>query len=413
MRVLTCLLLLLLSSPGATLKHFRYVRRLSIPPGNGQACTTLDAGVFLHSAPDQADLRLVVDGHQQPYVLEPVGGATPAPRTLPVLNLGRSAAGSGPISFDVHMPRGTYSSVKLLLNAQNFVGRVRVVGERQGRSTLLGTYTIFDLSREELGRGTTLHLPLSNFSRLHFELSGAVRPAQVTGVEVSGGPATVTGTPLVVATHARRTGRQTVFELNVPAGVSIDSIEFQAPAAASNFARNVDAEVTPLDRKVEPQPLGQVSGMIERIHLVRQGRPVEAEQLSIPVNLGTLPTPSRWRVVIHNGDDRPLVPASVALTTYSQELCFSGVSGSAKGHLYYGNSRARAPVYDLVHWWQRDAHVREALLGPEQRNPGYVAPADRRQWSERHPALLWLGMLVAALGLGWVVFRTARRATTN
>ena len=80
------------------------------------------------------------------------------------------------------------------------------------------------------------------------------------------------------------------------------------------------------------------------------------------------------------------------------------------GHSYrllYGNSRARAPEYDLAKFTDRKALEAAApgSLGPEELNAGY---ADPRPWSERHPQVLWLALGLAVVVLGALAVRALR-----
>jgi len=85
---------------------------------------------------------------------------------------------------------------------------------------------------------------------------------------------------------------------------------------------------------------------------------------------------------------------------------------SCAGHSYrlaYGNEKAPPPQYDL----ERTLHVSAAeeafpdTLANEQENNAYQDP---RPFSERHPALLWAALALAALALGYTALRTMPHA---
>jgi len=50
-----------------------------------------------------------------------------------------------------------------------------------------------------------------------------------------------------------------------------------------------------------------------------------------------------------------------------------------------------------------------ATLGAETLNAGYVARQDMRPYTERHPELLWVGLLAVIGVLGSMALRSARR----
>jgi hypothetical protein len=79
--------------------------------------------------------------------------------------------------------------------------------------------------------------------------------------------------------------------------------------------------------------------------------------------------------------------------------------------LTYGSDRA-VPFYDLARTagdpgaWGQGA--RSLSLGPPRR----LAPAgyEERPWTERHPALLWVGLVTVVAALGALTYGALRRA---
>ncbi|HET9801897.1 MAG TPA: DUF3999 family protein [Candidatus Acidoferrum sp.] len=113
-----------------------------------------------------------------------------------------------------------------------------------------------------------------------------------------------------------------------------------------------------------------------------------------------------WRVEILNGNDAPLSNVELSTSMVPHLVLFR----PAAGHTYflaYGNEKAAAPQYDL----ERTLHIsasEEAFantLGPEEQNASYEDP---RPFSERHPAVLWTALALAAVLLGFTALRTMR-----
>ena len=78
------------------------------------------------------------------------------------------------------------------MTAHDFIATVVVSGsqtETGSAETKLGTYTIFDLTRQKLGRSTVLHLPESDFRYLHFRVVGPISPDNIAGLSVERLPA--------------------------------------------------------------------------------------------------------------------------------------------------------------------------------------------------------------------------------
>ena len=160
------LLAALVGSP--EVRYFRYERPLlSTSSNSGQTCLALDPSVFARTAPNLADLRLFREGTEVPYAIHLTAPAKVAEGSTPLLNLG---VRDEKTVFDAAMPSGTYSDLQLDLNGENFIAIVTISGSREpgAAATQLGTFTIFDFTREKLGRSTVLHLPDSDFGYLHF-----------------------------------------------------------------------------------------------------------------------------------------------------------------------------------------------------------------------------------------------------
>src|SRR6185437_5778879 len=311
------------------LHYFRYERPLlNIPAQHQQACLTLDKATFTHSGPQLSSLRLYRGDKETPYSLNYAAPAESSPETLTPLNAGLRG---GVTTFDVAMPEGAYSNLDLGIATKNFIATVQVSGSQgqtSARPTKLGSYTIFDFTRQKLGRSTVLHLPLSDFRFLHFRIAGAVAPENVRGLTVL--RASV-GEPkyLTVAATSRvvEKGRDSIVEFSVPANTPVDRVVFEPGPGTGEFSRNVRVSVSRIappraSGSEFPEPSAQAFGNLLRIHRVVDGHPIDEERLAVnaPLNdgfgegFGEESRPgagTRWTVTIENGDDAPLPIGSV------------------------------------------------------------------------------------------------------
>ena len=147
------------------------------------------------------------------------------------MNLGRQA---GQTVFDLAMPAGSYSDLQLSIAGHDFIATVTVSGSQaQGSAqTRIGSYTIFDLTRQRLGRSTVLHLPASDYRFLHFRIAGPIAPENVSGLSVERLPASEPKYLTVAeSAHIVQKGRDSVIEFSVPVHVPVDRIVF-VPGAA-------------------------------------------------------------------------------------------------------------------------------------------------------------------------------------
>jgi hypothetical protein len=168
------------------------------------------------------------------------------------------------------------------------------------------------------------------------------------------------------------------------------------------FFREVRSEVR---RDVVPAPRGQVAralppewdslgqGAVYRLDGERERLRIDARGRARVV-----------RVRVLNGDDRPLVFERVTVQVPVERLLFEA-EREGEYRLTYGAADLEAPEYDLVRTLDPAAEAPRAELGPPVR---LEIEADVLPWTERHPALLWGGLLVVVAALGAVTWRALR-----
>jgi hypothetical protein len=401
------------------MKYFRYERKVENTPQNArQACVTIQPGIFVHAAARLADLRLYHGSVETPYILRKVEPVAHAEQAVALVNLGRQG---GQTVFDASMPAGEYSDVALEVTGQNFIATVKVTGSQTqagGVGTHIGAYTIFDLTREKLGRSTVLHLPRSDFRFLHFRIDGPIAPGQVTGLKVLRVAASQPRYATVAETsHLEQKGRESVIRFMVPEHTPVDRVVFVPGASPTDFSRDVQIRVQPVvlprasDSEEPPAPL-ESYGNVLRIHRVEQGHRLNEERLSVAAPGGVPDAATRWAVTIENGDDAPIALRAVRLEMVERDLCFHA-EGGADYTLYYGDSALTAPQYDYATLFVSQPNAAMAKLGPEVENPAYEARPDTRPFSERHPGLLWAALVIVILLLGMIALRSARHTGTS
>ena len=219
MKLLAALALFFLAAPAPEIRYFQFERPVAMPAqASGQTCAVLDPSVFAHASAGLADLRLYQGTAETPYVVHSDVAVLPADQKISPINLGKTG---GQTVFDAEMPDGTYSDIQLEVSGHDFLATVTVSGsqaEAGGPRTKLGSFTIFDLTRQRLGRSTVLHLPESDFHYLHFQIAGPIAPENVTGLSVTRQPKSQPKYVTVAETAKSTTkDRNSVFEFNVPA----------------------------------------------------------------------------------------------------------------------------------------------------------------------------------------------------
>jgi hypothetical protein len=374
----------------------------------------VDRDIFSHAASGLSDLRLYRDGTETPYVVRVAAPVVAAQGVLSPLNKG---AQGGQTVFDAELPDGHYSDLELNVNAQNFIATVQISGSQTptgGAGTKLGSYTIFDLTKQRLGRSTVLHLPESNFKYLHFRIAGVLSPETVTGLSVvrlpESEPRYVT-----VAEDAQisQKGHNSVFVFTVPQHVTVDRIVFAAGAQPAQFSRDVNIQVEPIQKTPAtdaPQYSQTVtgSGNLLRVHSVENGHRIDEEHLTIDAPTAYFDAPAKWTIAIDNGDDVPLTVQTVRLQMLERDLCFEA-AGSGNYSLYYGDGALAAPRYDYATLFAPHAEAAKVQAGAELANAAFESRPDERPFTEKHPALLWVALLLVIGLLGVIALGSVKK----
>ena len=416
MKLSAGILLFAVAAASPEVKYFRYQR--PIPRSTGQSCLVLDPAIFSHAAPRLADLRLYRDGAETPYMINMSAPAVPEDKPVMPLNLGRRG---GQTVFDANLFGGRYNDLQLAVTGQNFIATVTVTGsqiEADRFPTKIGSYTIFDLTSQRLGRSTVLHLPESDFYYLHFSVAGPIAPENITGISVVRLPASHPK-HLSVAESSQLTqkGHTSVVEFTVPAHLPVDRIAFAPGAQPALFSRDVEISVLPVSPShatVDSQPPRTVTsnGDILRVHKIDNGRRIDEERLAVDAPWTDFNTPQKWTITIQNGDDARLKLDSVRLEMVERDLCFEA-DGNASYKLLYGDPALEAPHYDYEQLISVEASAAQITAGPEVLNPAYQPRPDDRPFTEKHPVLLWVALGAVIALLGAIALRSAKRSTKS
>ncbi|HUA92881.1 MAG TPA: DUF3999 family protein [Terracidiphilus sp.] len=423
MRLFAAVLLFTIAAPLPEIRYFRYERPVEVPAQTaGQACFLIDPAIFADAEPQLADLRLYRGATETPFVIQLSAPSASTEQRISPLNLGSRA---GQTVFDAAMPKGRYSDIDLGVVGHDFIATVAISGSQtqSAAQTRLGSYTVFDLSRQKLGRSTVLHLPESDFPYLHFRIAAPITPENVTGLSITRLPASQPRYVTVAASsQIRQKGRETVIGFQVPQNTPVERVVFVPGRQPANFSRDVTISVSPIsnrpatDAAETPQPVTS-SGNLLRIHQVQDGHHLDEERLSVSsptvesswnATPTALDAPTAWTVTVENGDDVPIQLTSVRLEMLERTLCFDAAPAAAYT-LFYGDSALAAPRYDYAQLFQQEPNAAQAHLGVEQANPAYQQRPDSRPFTERHPALLWVALAFAIGLLGLVALRSARQ----
>jgi len=312
------------------------------------------------------------------------------------------------------MPDGHYQDIDLTINHQDFIATITVYGSHSQAAnpgTRLGSYTVFDLSKQRLGRSTVLHLPESDFRYLHFKVDGPLKPDEIPALTVESPPTVESSyTAVAQSSHIAADAHHSTLQFTIPAHVPIDRIVFTAPAEPVNFSRDVTVTFTPMpgkqetDEKEPPHPV-TITGTLMRIHRVEDGHRIDEENLTVDTVPRDQEGPGNLKISIDNGDDTPWIPQSVQLQMLEHKLCFEAAANTTY-RLFYGDEALTAPRYDYATLFVPENNSVHATLGPEEANSLYEKRPDTRPFTDKHPALLWAALLAVIVLLGGIAVQS-------
>ncbi len=180
-------------------------------------------------------------------------------------------------------------------------------------------------------------------------------------------------------------------------GVPIREVRFDV--GPGEFVREVTIQTSRDNSVWSPIARGEIFRFTQNGH--------ECEQLSVPTE-----QPLRYlRVEVANGNDAPLEGVTAKLYVSPQRIIFEQKPGRSY-RLIYGESEAKPPRYDLarrVSERQMDDAV-AAQAGPEEVNSNW---SDPRPWTESHEYVVWFGVAVAILLLGYTAIHALRGTTPS
>jgi hypothetical protein len=305
------------------------------------------------------------------------------------------------------------ANVELAQAGEDFVAAVTVAGSQteSGTESRIGTYTVFDLTRQKLGRGMMLALPESDYRYLHFRIKGPVKVESIQGIRVA---RVVKQKPRYLQVAQTGPGvvrdRATVLTVTVPAHVPVDRIVFTPSAQPIVFNRNVRVTNTPLNGTSEHPSREEflTEGSLLRVHGVQQGQRIDRQRLEVEIPFRGRDEAATWTIAIDNGDDSPLRIESARLEMVERELCFEA-NASGPLTLYYGDAALSAPRYDYGALTAAQTDAIAVAAGSEVANPAYQLRPDERPFTEKHPWLLWAALCGVIVVLGGVTLRTAKK----
>jgi hypothetical protein len=380
----------------------------------GRVAVRLDRDVYEGARRDLGDLRVEDEGGREvPYLLDRAGprGRGDDLRRPALRNRGWRDDGSATVVLDFG-ERVAKRKLELRLSGDNFRRRVAVEGGPDGGSwtTLVDEAWVFAIPGPRPFRQEAVELPENDFPRLRVVVHRAddererlvIEDAFVPG---DGRPPRLEERLEVRWSEAQEAARRETW-IALDLGARHQPLEAVVlDVADERFFREIRVEA-----RRDPGVKAGASSWEEIGHgaihrLEHDGRRRECLRVEAHGR-------ERWlRLLVRNRDDRPLQVRSVAALVPVERLLFEAAT-PGRYRLTYGSAERPTPSYDLARTagdpgaWAETAA--SGSLGPPRRR--VAAAATPPPWTERHPALLWAGLLAVVAALGALTFAALRRA---
>jgi Protein of unknown function (DUF3999) len=382
--------------------------------GAGLTAVVLDRHVYEAARRDLADLRVETEASETvPFVLDRGGSPGSQPRIEPrVRNRGTSRGGAASAVLDFG-ERTDKASLSLRLPGTNFRRRVSVEGSESGGewTTLTENAWVFAIPGPEPLRHETLPLPENDFPLLRVTVHPGPDETERLAIDEAFVPAGERS-PLREASLAPRWSRAD----EPSAGETFITLDLGARHQPCH-AVTLDVEDERFFREVrvearrDPEPARDgVAGPV-RWEEIGRGVVYRLEHGGKPSEGLSVEARGRERVLrlrVRNGDDRPLRVRDVSVRVPVERVVFE----AGPGHRYrltYGAPDRSAARHDLARTLGERAEAAPvAEMGPPVRLDARAEPA--APWTERHPALLWIGLVAVALALASMTWRALRQA---
>lgn len=376
--------------------HWQFLRPAAAGEAQQVCVLPLDRAVYEGARADLADLRVVRDGREVPYVLETLAGAVEETE-LRAEVLDRSVVAGARLELTLDLGRAArHNRLRIATAETNFRVKVRIETSADRRQWALARADGYVFDFTQGGRSIsvlTVEYPLSTRRFVRATFFGWMKTDAVTGAWLTDyREREAVWQSVALARPARVEDRETslvIFDLGAE---RLPHSRLRIETGAALFHRACEIESS-ADRK-EWRYVG--SGVVYRFP--------DEESL-------TLSFSEQWdrylRLRIFNGDDRPVPIERALFETMGRRVKFLPAAAGEYA-LFYGNPEAKAPSYDLGAILERRTPAIEIVLavGAEQQNGRYQPPVPpQKPLSDRYPVVLYTVLAGAIVSMGYVAVR--------
>ena len=396
-----------------SVSDWQYVKTITLPTDLGEAMlaeVVVDSQVFARANKGLGDLRIVRDGEEEvPYQLAITrGGSRRTPHNVRIQDLGHLPGRHTELVIDLGQPGLLHNEVEIFTTSKNFRRKVVLESSNDGERwlTVSQGVEIYDFTvakRNFNARNTVVQYTESTARYLRVRiLNDGEAPLAITGASAA---SLVEEEPLRTEYPAQIIDRgedstREISSLTVDlATTGLPTDRLTLGIGETNFHRRVT-----LEGSLDGESWRAISGSGE----VYAYQTPKFTGSNLMVDYPEV-TYRYLRLSIHNQDDAPLAVDGVTASGLRRRLIFQAAPEATYG-LYYGNTLARQPSYDLERFlpYLETSNLPGAELGEQQNNPQFALP--ELPVSERFPWLITLGVAAVAAVAGLLLFGVLRQA---
>jgi len=368
----------------------------------GRLCVLpVERTLYARMRRDLADLRIVRDGQEIPYVIETLTGALEEHECSPeIMNQSVVPDTGVQVTLDLAKCKGDpkHSRLRLATAERNFRQKVRIETSDDNRFWNVAREDgyIFDFTQGDRKLSVlTVDYPVSTRRYVRATVLGWTNPGAITSAWSLYRLERPAEQYIIDAQNPARAEdpetRSSVLTVDLgQSGLPHSQVRFETDN--SSFHRAVELNASDDKntwRMVARGAIYQVPG---------------EQSLAIPYS----ERHERYlRIRMFNGDNLPAPVQRVYVETVKRLVKFQPRS-DGDYWMYYGNPGAKPPVYDLAIILSRQTPSLETtpLVAEWQLNPDYrPPPEERKPWSDRYPAVLYTALAAAILVMGAVTVR--------
>ena len=396
------------------IQDWRYVKSIQFSEGLAEeklAEVAPDIEVFGESASGLVDLRIVENGESEvPFQMLIETGTSQRGRIQAnIRDQGFVPGEYTGFVVDLDKAGALHNEIEIFTASQNFQRIVQIEGGNDGEiwTVLQKGARIFDFTLKDPNfttKNTRISYPESTVRYLRVRIlnEAGEKPLDISGTSVFSVVDEPDNETVYAAAIVKRSedSERRVNLLTVDLGVNgAPNSRLVVETAQVNFYRRVSLEAS------ADAQIWRSIGATGELFSYETAKFV-GSQLTVTYPETTL---RYLRMTVYNEDNPPLDIDGLKIHGVSRKLLFPARPG-ASYELYYGNSEARTPSYDLKRFlpYLETEGLTRGLLGPQTNNPGITIP--KKPFTERLPWLIPVVVALTAVAVGFLLFGVLTQA---